>query len=226
MDNNNVAVVGLGDAVAQMNTPIDQIAGEVVNLIFVGIDQSGSMTSYITDMEKCLKEFKTAITATKEVDDILLARADFESSICVGGYKKVQDFDINYQANGGTSLYDVVVEGKKKLIDYIEYLKNQGVRTKAVFAIFSDGEDTSSRMGINEAKNATGEMNSKEIVTAFISFGGMATGIAKTMDFKNILDVGSSASELRKAFNVLSKSVISSSKSVVAPATGTFFQMP
>ena len=47
---------------------------------------------------------------------------------------------------------------------------------------------------------------------------------AKNLGFRNILDVTSSASELRKAFNCLSKSVIESSKSVVADGDD-FFQI-
>lgn len=74
----------------------------------------------------------------------------------------------------------------------------------------------------SEAKRRIQDLNSKEITTAFISFGGTATGIAKSLGFRNILDVSSSASELRKAFDCLSKSVIESSKSVVADGDNFF----
>ena len=133
----------------------------------------------------------------------------------MGGYKKITEFDTNYDASGMTALYNVIEDGTQKLTDYMEYLKQQGVRVKAVFAIFSDGEDTVSN-DPSEAKRRIQDLNSKEITTAFISFGGTATGIAKS------LDVSSSASELRKAFDCLSKSVIESSKSVVADGDNFF----
>jgi hypothetical protein len=220
----DIQVVGLDD-IGQINTSIDQISGEVVNLIFVAIDGSGSMSSYVSDMKKCLSEFKNAITNSKEVDEILIARADFASFINVGGYKKVVDFDIDYDADGNTLLYDVITEGFQKLLQYIDYLKNQGVRVKIVFSVFSDGEDNGSRKSLNDAKHCVEELSRKEITTAFISFGQGAMNIAKSLSFKNILNVSSSASELRKAFDVLSKSVISASKSVVKPADGDFFKM-
>ena len=45
---------------------------------------------------------------------------------------------------------------------------------------------------------------------------GNGKSIFTTLGFKNILDVSSSASELRRAFNCLSKSVIENSKSAVS----------
>lgn len=217
-------VMGL-DEIEIQNTSVDDINSELVNLIFVAIDQSGSMCRYIGDMKKSLKEFKDALTNSKEVDEMLIARANFnDCNVDVGGYKKVEDFNEGYNSDGGTPLYDVVIEGTKKLTDYMDYLKQQGMRVKAVFSVFSDGEDTTSRNSISAARQCIEELNNKEITTAFISFGSYALTEAKNMKFKNILNVGSSASELRKAFDCLSKSVIDSSKSVV-PKTDDFFDI-
>lgn len=212
------------DEVEIENTSVDEIDNESVNLIFVGIDGSGSMGGYVSDMKNSLNDFKDALLNSKEVDEILVARADFADRINIGGYKKVSEFDTVYSASGMTALYDVIVEGKDKLTNYMNFLKNQGMRVKAVFAIFSDGDDTSSRKMISDAKNSIKYLNDEEITTAFISFGGGATNVAKTLGFKNILNVGGSAAELRKAFNCLSKSVIESSKAVVNN-TDDFFTM-
>jgi uncharacterized protein YegL len=202
------------DEVAVQNTAVDQIDSELVNLIVVLIDQSGSMQPHISDMKKALTEFKDSLINSKEVDELLLARGDFYSNtVDIGGYKKVDQFDINYTADGGTPMYDAICEAKKRLFDYMSYLKNQGMRVKAVFSVFSDGDDTSSYVCTADAKACVSELNSKEIVTAFVSFGGGAKTEAQTLGFKNILDTSSNASELRRAFNCLSKSVISNSQS-------------
>lgn len=212
-----IDVMGL-DEIEVENTAIDDINSEVVNLIFVAIDQSGSMGSYVADMKKSLTNFKTALEGSKEVDEMLVARANFnmyKNDIMVGGYKKITEFDTNYRTSGMTPLYDVVIEGAEKLNNYMTYLKDQGMRVKAVFAVFSDGEDTSSQASISEARNAIVDLNNKEVTTAFISFGSEAITEAEKLQFKNKLQVGSTESELRKAFDCLSKSVIESSKSVV-----------
>lgn len=212
---------GLEDIEAD-NTSIDEIDAENVNLIFLGIDESGSMWKFDSDMVKCLREFKDALINSKEADQILIARANFESTITVGGYKGIDKFDTGFQSGGSTLLYDVIVDGAKKLMDYRQYLKDEGERVKAVFSIFSDGEDNGSIHPYSEAKNAIEQLNQEEITTAFISFGGEATRVAKSLGFRNVLDVSSSASELRKAFDCLSKSVIESSKSVVADGDDFF----
>lgn len=80
-------------------------------------------------------------------------------------------------------------------------------------------------MFLSSAKREVEAINGEEITTGFISFGGQATKVAKDLGFRNILDVASSASELRKAFNCLSKSVIESIKSVLSDDGDDFFQI-
>ncbi len=224
-EENGIEIDGL-DEIEVENTAVDDLESESVNLIFLGIDESGSMTQYIKDMQNCLTEFKTALTDSKEADEILVARADFSDFINIGGYKKISEFDTNYDTFGMTAMYDTIFKGSEKLKEYRKFLKEQGMtRVKAVFAIFSDGAENGSKSGYSEAKQAVDFLNSEEITTAFISFGGSATQTARDLGFRNILDVASSASELRKAFNCLSKSVIESSKSVLADDGDDFFQI-
>lgn len=212
------------DEIELENTAVDDIESENINLIFLGVDESGSMDSFTKDMKHSLTEFKDALVNSKEADEILVARADFSDICTIGGYKEIDIFDTSFATYGCTAMYDTIVEGSEKLKDYRQYLKDQGVRVKAVFAIFSDGLDNSSRNNFGQAKQAIDYLNKEEITTAFISFGGAATKEAKDLGFKNILDVSSSASELRKAFNCLSKSVIESSRSVLADGDD-FFQI-
>mgnify|MGYP002512876721 CR=1 FL=1 len=224
-EENEIEIDGL-DEIEVENTAIDDLDTESINLIFLGIDESSSMATYIKDMQNCLTEFKTALTDSKEADEILVARADFADDIKIGGYKKISEFDTGFDVYGCTAMFDTIVDGTGKLKDYRKFLKDQGMtRVKAVFAIFSDGLDNVSRNDFSSAKREIGSLNSEEITTAFISFGGQATQMAKDLGFRNILDVANSASELRKAFNCLSKSVIESSKSVLSDDGDDFFQI-
>lgn len=216
-------ILGLDD-IAIQNTNPDDIDSEVVNLILVAVDASGSMTPYISDMQKALIQFQEDLTNSKEADEILVARATFASRINVGGYKGLKDFDTSYNASGGTKLYDVIVECGEKLLEYMDYLKGEGFRVKAVFSVFSDGEDTASVKRRVDAGNIIVRLNQQEVTTAFISFGPTAVREANALGFCNILTVGASSSELRRAFAVLSKSVIDQSRSVT-PLTNNFFSV-
>lgn len=224
-EENGIEIDGL-DEIEVENTAVDDLESESINLIFLGIDESGSMGTYIKDMQNCLTEFKTALTDSKEADEILVARADFSDFINIGGYKKISEFDTGFDVYGCTAMFDTIVEGSEKLKEHRKFLKEQGMtRVKAVFAVFSDGLDNQSSHSFSEAKQSVEFLNTEEITTAFISFGGGATQTAKDLGFRNILDVASSASELRKAFNCLSKSVIESSKSVLSDDGDDFFQI-
>lgn len=220
---NGMEIDGLNEIEVE-NTAIDDLESESINLIFLGIDESGSMGQWEQDMKNSLNEFKTALADSKEADEILVARADFSDTISVGGYKRISEFNTGFNVYGCTAMYDTIVDGADKLKDYRKFLRDQGVSVKAVFAIFSDGLDNQSHNSFSEAKRTVDFLNGEEITTAFISFGGQATQTAKDLGFRNILDVASSASELRKAFNCLSKSVIESSKSVLADEDD-FFQV-
>lgn len=212
---------GLNDIETE-NTSIDDIESENINLMMIGIDCSGSMYKYSTDMIKCLTEFKDALENSKESNDILIARADFEDDVTIGGYKAIEEFDTTFHDGGCTAMYDCIVQGSQKMLEYRKYLRDQGVRVKCVFAIFSDGYENGSSADVSLARRAVENLNNEEITTAFISFGNDAQAEAKKLGFKNLLTVGSSASELRRAFNCLSKSVIESSKSVMADGDAFF----
>lgn len=213
------------DEVEVQNTAIVDLTFEDVNLMFLGIDASGSMNMYVDVMKEELSKFKKSIQKTTEAQKILVARANFSNDITIGGYKKIDSFDVNFQTHGCTAMYDTIVTGSEKLVEYMEFLRDQGMRVKAVFAIFSDGMDNASTNNVHEAKVKIEEMNSMEIVTAFICFGKEALRGAKELGFdpKNIIEFGRSESEIRKAFNTLSKSVISHSKSV--GTSKNFFEM-
>lgn len=210
------------------NTSIDELDSEVVNLINISVDQSGSMSNYISDMKKSLSDFKDSINNSKEADTILVSRINFmDDDVDITGYKKIMDFDTDYDTDGQTPLYDAIVKGIDKLTNssgtgYMDYLKQQGMRVKSVFSVFSDGDDTNSSHSFQEAKDRIQYLNKREIVTACVCFGSEAEQEARQLGFKNILSVGSSASELRRAFNCLSKSVVENSQSVVNKTEGFF----
>ena len=98
-------------------------------------------------MVKALSDFKDALINSKECDEILVARADFSDSATVGGYKRITEFDTSYSTDGCTAMYDTIIDGTEKLKEYRDFIKNEGMRVKAVFAIFGDGMDNSSQPG-------------------------------------------------------------------------------
>lgn len=216
---NGMEIDGL-DSYSGKNVSVDDIEEENVTLMMIGIDCSGSMWLYEGTMRQCLSDFRDALVDSKEASEILISRANFsdkcDPATDISGYKHIEELDTSFSVCRSTAMYDCIVNGSSEMMAYRDYLRKEGVRVKAVFAIFSDGYDNVSRNSKANARQCIERLNKEEITTAFISFGGDAQREAKECGFKNILTTQNSASELRKAFDCLSKSVIESSKSVVA----------
>ncbi len=216
MDSSFVSHPSEDSDIEKFNTPVDSIEQAEVMLLFVGIDTSSSMEDYESSMHKALQDFKESMQDSKEEDQILIARANFNGEVDIAGYKSIHQFDTSYNPDGMTSLYDCICIGSEKMLEYMTMLKKNGMHVRGVFSIFSDGVDNNSSNSISKAQIALNNLKKKEIATAIICFGSEAEGIGQSLDFKNILEVSSSPSELRKAFNVLSKSAIATSKAAGA----------
>jgi len=209
------------------NLPVDEIDNEHQTLINVVIDCSGSMSGYEQTMIGCLKKFKQAIRDSKQEDEILAAITRFGvggSDVEYEGYQLVSDLPTDYSAQGMTPLYDAVVGVQERLYDgngngYMEQLMQNGIKTKGVVVIFSDGCENASRLHrLKDARNAVQLLRNSEIIVAFVAFGGEARPEANRLgiDDENIMETNASESDLRKIFDVLSKSAISASKNAAA----------
>jgi len=213
-------ILGLDDI---DNVEVEELETEDVNLIHLGIDCSSSMTGFKSMMNKELEKFKLEIGGSSASDQILIARSNFSDDLEIGGYQKVVDLETDYILGQMTVLYDTIVNGSTEMLKYIDELKSQGMRVNAVFAIFSDGEDTKSKSSISEAKQSILELNKREIITAYMEFGSVAAGMGTKIGFRNVLKTGGSGDELRQMFGILTTSVIQHSQLSVPSQDDDFF---
>lgn len=216
------------------NVEIEELQSERQTLITLFIDKSGSMYRFEETMVDCLEDFKSQIQGAKESDEMIVSKTMFGSDIVHGGYQLIDDMKTDYSVDGATRLYDCIVEGQKRLIDgngngYMETLQKNGIKTRGVIAIFSDGADNISDCSAQDARRAIEFLHSKEVIVAFVAFGDEAINVAGKIGIKpqNILkydDKDVNENNLREVFQILSKSAISASKSAgaVNPDEGFF----
>lgn len=196
------------------NLDVDKLENEHNTLISLGIDESGSMSGYTDVMRDNIRKMKESLLGSKEQDEMLVSITRFAGGIQSSGFQLVDDIENTYAPSGMTCLYDSILVMKQQLTQYMAQLKSNGVRCKGVVCIFSDGDDTASQSTIRQAADAVAEMQKEEIIVAFVAFGDDAKGIADQLGVSkdNVLEVSASESELRKCFDCISKSAISSSK--------------
>ncbi len=215
------------DVTAQVvpNIDISEIDNDHMYLMFVALDCSGSMSRHTSEMIKAMDSFKDSIEGSKQDDEMLISMARFDEDIDVTGFQNVKDMDTSYQAGGMTRLYDTIIVGQERLMDYMDQLNSSGVRTRGTLVIFSDGDDTYSRRDEADAAEAIRKLREQEITVAFVGFGDDAKGIAQRLGVppQDIMETAATASELRKIWGIMSKSAISASKSTAAGASQTSF---
>lgn len=218
----NITIDGL-DEVYGTNVDVDEVLSANMMLVDFRIDGSGSMSWYERAMRECLEHYKDAISNSKQADEMMVAKTVFNGTIRTGGYVAPEDFDTSYNAYGNTRLYDAIIDGRKRMLDYMEQLRNAGTNVRACMVILTDGVDVGSQYRIGDARQAIEDMISKEITVAFIAFGQDAFGIADQLGIKkqNVKEVSNDESELRRIIDLVSKSAISASKKASSGVGGS-----
>jgi hypothetical protein len=218
---------GLGCVGAQ----IDSLNSDDVTLLAVLIDASGSMQSVRDDVIDSFNAMARALADSKARDSILMSAWTFsDQPSLLFGYTpidRVQDLTkAAYAPNGSTALYDAALDGFTGIVAYGQELRNGGIRTRCIVIIISDGGDNSSGHTAASVRTVALDLLKQEYYTlAFVGMGRPQDfkQIAADMGFPSVLTVGNSASEIRRALNMVSGSVIRASQTQVSAGGGSFF---
>ncbi|MBU2036718.1 hypothetical protein KJ866_00710 [Patescibacteria group bacterium] len=241
---NALTVVDLGAQIqpALGISALDVQASEVV-IVSMKIDDSGSISA--AGNEQSVRDGHNivvdALGESKQIDNILVQTSYLNGKILypyvlLDQAKRMDGR--NYQANGGTPLYDeTMVLLATVMVKYLEFA-DQGVPARTISLIVTDGRDEHSRKVLDPApiKKVVTEMLKKERHI----IAGM--GIGQTQDDKDffrdifqrmglrdewILTPDNTPSEIRKAFQVFSQSSVRASRSAASfskTAAGGFGQ--
>lgn len=221
-------------------TEIDLIPTDEVTLVVFVHDGSGSMSS---ERQAVIDGYNLMIDAfrnSKAADSILVSDWIFDDSrALVHGFvpvDQVPDFSKAYQIGGMTALYDTVFAALTGLVAYGQQLRSNGVRTKNVVVVFSDGGDNHSsidRDGSKTRQVAKALLDQETFILAYVGFdyNGLlsaadAMALANAIGFDTVPDFGqgdtkTKESAVRAAFNFVSASVIRASQNKVG--TSGFF---
>jgi uncharacterized protein YegL len=218
---------GLGCVGAQ----IDDLNSDDVTLVVMIIDESGSMDGVRSAVLDAFNQMTRALNDSKAADSILMSAWTFSGSPkLLFGYtpiNAVKDLtEKEYKPDGGTALYDAVLDGFTGIVAYGQDLRNNGIRTRAIIVVISDGGDNVSQHTAHSVKTVADDLMKQEFYTlAYIGMGDTATfeQIANSMGFYEVLTINNSASEIRKALNMVSASIIRTSTGQINAGQNNFF---
>lgn len=218
---------GLGCVGAQ----VDDLNTDDVTLLSVILDQSSSMSGVQQDVIDAFNEMSRALSDSKAAESILMSTWVFDNdSKLLFSYTPIDQVkDLtkqNYQPGGATALYDATMDGFTGIVAYGQDLRNNGIRTRSIVVVISDGGDNVSSHTAASVKTVAQDLLRQEIYTlAFVGLGDEQyfRQIATDMGFPEVLTTSNTASEIRRALNMISGSVIRTSQGVIAPNSNSFF---
>jgi hypothetical protein len=190
-------------------------------------DISTSIQSYEKPMSDALEDvFLNELKKSHRANDIVLSKLEFGYGVTPKfGYTPINDIQAGALAirgtEGATALYEAVEAALKGAMAYREDLENQGIEVRTNICIITDGEDNASTpanlAGVNDL---IGQLRKNEawantFTITLIGVGDQAnfTNAVVKMGLdpaKSLVQISTSAHEIRKQMGVVSQSVSSS----------------
>lgn len=210
---------------------LDELAGDEVTLFCAIIDETGSMQPHSATVVLAYNKMLQALKDSANSDSILMSTWFFNTQPkLVHSYLPLESIpeltQRDYNPDELTALFDATLYGLASVVAYGQDLRNNGVRTKVVVVVFTDGDDNRSRYTASHVRTVTEDLLKQEFYhLALVAFGqDFAHRVAHEMGFTNVLEVGANEAEIRSAVGAVSASVIRISQSKIATGkSGSFF---
>jgi hypothetical protein len=218
-------------ALGCVGAQVDDLNTDDVTLLVTIIDESSSMGPVRDDVIDAFNQMTRALNDSKASDSILMSCWTFaDRPKLVFDYTpitSVKDMTRKtFNPSGATALYDATLDGFTGVVAYGQDLRNNGIRTRCIIVVISDGGDNVSSHTDTAVRTVADDLIRQEFYTlAYVGLGDTQffNQIASRMGFPNVLTVNSTASDIRRALDMVSGSVIRASQATVNVNSNTFF---
>ncbi|MNC06560.1 hypothetical protein D3C81_763310 [compost metagenome] len=232
---NTLDMIDVNDAIAigSNGMDVDDVLATDVTLVTLITDNSGSIG--FSGLEDAVRtgqnEMLDAFLNSKQKDSIMLAQWFINESTPIHSYvslDKATKLDkSNYNAGGGTPLYDRTVEAVISNVAYAQQLRDTGTPVTSVIIIITDGYDEGSRKyRAGQVAQVIKDVMREQFAVVLVGVGkDDFRKVAKDMGISdgNVLTVDSTPSEIRKACQMVSQSTIRASQTKIDPTNNNSF---
>lgn len=208
-----------------LGVPIGSVRSSEVILFNILTDDSGSIRMAGNSKPICdgHNQLIKALRESKQQDNIEVINRYLNGTVLYPytPISMVPEMDsTNYNANGGTPLFDETAKLLATVIAKSQDFKNSGIQVRTITLILTDGDDCHSH--INNAadikKIVTDMLRGEDHIIAAMGFDNGSCDFKQVFSEMGILDRWSltaqaSPSEIRKAFQVFSQSAVRASQS-------------
>lgn len=208
-----------------LGVPIDSVRSSEVILLNILVDDSGSIrfagnTQPIRDGHNMLIQ---ALLESKQQDNIEVINRYLNGTVLYPytPLSLVPKMDSsNYDANGGTPLFDETTKLLATVIAKTQDFKNNGIQVRTITLIMTDGDDCHSHTSTSAdvKKIVTDMLRSEDHIIAAMGFDNGSCSFKQVFSEMGVPDrwvltANANPSEIRKAFQVFSQSAVRASQS-------------
>lgn len=222
---NLLSLPDLGAKIQQgLGVSVDDIPASEVFLLSVLVDDSGSIEA-AGNTQLVIDGYNTIIAALKESkqESSILVHTRYLNGTVLCPYMQLANAAAmsthNYQANGGTPLYDEAVALLGTVIAKTQEFADNGVPARSVSIIITDGEDVHShKHRVTDVRSLVDDMlRSETHIVAALGLNNGHTDFRKVfkqmgIDPKWILTPGADKKDVRGAFRVISQTAARTSQ--------------
>lgn len=212
---------------------LDDIESEDVTLVSFVIDMSSSMSGVAGDVINAFNTEVQALKRAKTASAILVSTTTFsDQPNLLHGYVKLEQTPAldsqSYRPNGCTALFDAVLGVFGRLTSYRQTLRDNGVRSRGIVIVLSDGDDNASGHKAHDVKQASEKLMREEAITlAYVGFGSSGSGaalkrIADSLGFPAVLTANQSPADIRRALGQVSQSIVQATKTTASQSRSFF----
>lgn len=212
----------LGVSFDDSNFNVDNIDVDDVILSVFCFDRSGSISTYVNEMNSAMKETIDKWKNSHHAEKIMYSQIEFDSNVeVIHGFQPIENVDfVDVKPRGLTALVDAVKLSIENAKSYYDSVLASGAEAKVMVFVFTDGEDNSSNSSPSDIKQMIQDINSDEENFGnfdFILYGmgnpNYFETLGNEMDFKVLKDDPNDsrtpAQKIRSAVTVVSQSVSS-----------------
>lgn len=222
---------------------LDSLGATEYTLATVVCDISGSVTSWVKELESCLKAIVKSCKSSPRSENLLLRLVAFSDNVEeVHGFRLLGDinpaeYDNCLNVKGCTALFDAVHTSIEATADYGKLLVDQGdMSANAVIYVLTDGGDNASKHTVNTVKKLIESVRMQEKLEAIsVILIGVGYGDAQLqtyldqfkndakidqfVDLTDLFNNGSPDKALAKLAGYVSKSISSTSQALASGST-------
>ncbi len=141
-------------------TKLDNLGASEYTLVSIIVDESGSVSYFKSDLEKCLKEAVLACKYSPRANNLMIRVVTFANALReVHGFKLLEtvnesDYDNCLNPSGATALFDAAQNSIEATITYSKSLSASYYTSNGLVIVITDGDDNKSTATANSVKES------------------------------------------------------------------------